>query len=91
MVGLVVEGGTLPATGDCIRVGRAQVGEITSAVKSPILEKTIALARIDVVHSEIGNRLEIGQLDGQQKRLRAKVVPFPHFDPKKERVKGNYC
>ena len=90
LVGLVVEGGTLPATGDCIRVGRAQVGEITSAVKSPILEKTIALARVDVVHSEIGNRLEIGQLDGQQKRLKAEVVSFPHFDPKKERVKGNY-
>ncbi|MDG2474484.1 MAG: DUF1989 domain-containing protein [Paracoccaceae bacterium] len=90
LVGLVVEGGTLPATGDCIRIGKAQIGEITSAIKSPILEKTIALARVDVVHSQIGNKLEIGQLDGQQKRLKAEIVPFPHFDPKKERVKGNY-
>ena len=34
--------------------------------------------------------LEIGQLDGHQKRLRARVVPFPHFDPAKTRVKGEY-
>ena len=43
-----------------------------------------------VVVREIGTEIEIGQLDGQQKRLKARVVPFPHFDPKKERVKGNY-
>ena len=90
LVGLAVQGGTLPSTGDCIRIGKAQVGEITSAVKSPILEKTIALARVDIVHSGIGTKLEIGQLDGQQKRLKAEIVPFPHFDPKKERVRGNY-
>ena len=90
LVGLVVQGGTLPSTGDCIRIGKAQVGEITSAIKSPILEKTIALARVDIVHSGIGTNLEIGQLDGQQKRLKAEIVPFPHFDPKKERVRGNY-
>ena len=34
--------------------------------------------------------IEVGQLDGLQKRLKAKVVPYPHFDPTKERVKGNY-
>ena len=90
LVGLVVQGGTLPSTGDCIRIGKAQVGEITSAIKSPILEKTIALARVDIIHSGIGTNLEIGQLDGQQKRLKAEIVPFPHFDPKKERVRGNY-
>ena len=66
------------------------MGIITSAVKSPILGKVIALARVDVVHSEIGTVLEIGRLDGDQLRLPARVVPFPHFDPKKERVKGNY-
>ena len=90
LVGLIIEGGTLPSTGDCIRIGKAQVGEITSAVRSPILGKTIALARLDVIYAELGNKLEVGQLDGQQKRLKAKIVPFPHFDPMKERVKGNY-
>ncbi len=90
LVGLDIEGGVVPANGDCIRVGRAQVGEITSAVKSPVLGKTIALARVDVTHAEPGTSIEVGQLDGLQKRLKATVVSIPHFDPTKERVKGNY-
>ncbi|WP_158275456.1 DUF1989 domain-containing protein [Maritimibacter sp. 55A14] len=91
LVGLDIEGGIVPGTGDCIRIGKAQVGEITSAVKSPILGRTIALARLDVTHAEPGTAVEVGQLDGQQKRLRATVTTFPHFDPGKERVKGNYA
>ena len=73
-----------------MRIGKAQVGVITSAVKSPWLGKIIALARMDVTHAEPGEKVEVGQLDGEQKRLPATVVPFPHFDPTKERVKGNY-
>jgi len=91
LVGLDIEGGVVPSHGDCVRRGRAQIGEITSAMRSPILGRVIALARLDVTHAEIGTEVEIGQLDGQQKRLPARVVPFPHFDPKKERVKGNYA
>ena len=90
LVGLDIEGGLVPSSGDCIRMGRAQIGEITSAVKSPILNKTIALARISVEHSEVDTEIEVGQLDGFQKRIPAKVVSFPHFDPNKERVRGNY-
>jgi aminomethyltransferase len=90
LIGLDLAGGEIPSNGDCVLVGKAQVGEITSAMKSPILGKVIALARVDVNHSELGLDLEIGQLDGLQKRLQAKVVKFPHFDPTKERVKGNY-
>ncbi|MEO1457967.1 MAG: DUF1989 domain-containing protein, partial [Pseudomonadota bacterium] len=90
LVGIDVEGGVVPATGDGLMLGRARVGEITSAVRSPILGRVIALARADVTVAEPGTALEIGQLDGQQKRLRANVVPFPHFDPGKERVKGVY-
>jgi aminomethyltransferase len=90
LVGLDIEGGVVPSPGDCVRQGKAQIGEITSAMKSPFLGKVIALARIDVTCSDLGTRIEIGQLDGQQKRLRAEVVRFPHFDPTKERVKGNY-
>jgi aminomethyltransferase len=90
LVGLDIEGGIVPSTGDCIRVGKAQVGEVTSAIRSPILGKVIALARMDVTHGEPGTEVEVGQLDGQQKRLKARVATFPHFDPTKERVKGNY-
>ncbi|MEM6933468.1 MAG: glycine cleavage T C-terminal barrel domain-containing protein, partial [Pseudomonadota bacterium] len=90
LVGLDIMGGTVPANGDGLFRGRAQVGEVTSAMKSPVLGKTIALARIDVTHAEPGSAIEIGQLDGQQKRIAASITAFPHFDPGKERVRGNY-
>jgi glycine cleavage system aminomethyltransferase T len=90
LVGLQIESGIVPAGGDCVRLGKAQIGEITSAMRSPILGKTIALARLDMPHTDPGTAVEVGQLDGQQKRLRATIVPHPHFDPTKERVKGNY-
>ncbi len=90
LMGLELDGGTVPVSGDCLRVGRAQVGEITSAIKSPILGKVIAMARVDVTHAVPGTKIEVGQLDGQQKRLSATVVTTPMFDPTKERVKGNY-
>jgi hypothetical protein len=48
------------------------------------------VASDDFAHAEIGTELEVGRLDGDQLRLPAKIVAFPHFDPKKERVKGNY-
>lgn len=91
LVGLEIDGGVVPSSGDCVRIGKAQVGQITSAMKSPTLGKVIALARLDVTHATVGTDIEVGQLDGQQRRLKAKVVPFPHFDPTKERVKGNYA
>ena len=90
LVGLDLDGGLVPVTGDCVRIGKAQIGEITSAVKSPVLGKVIALCRMDITHANEGTAVEVGQLDGLQKRIPAKVVGFPHFDPKKERVKGNY-
>jgi aminomethyltransferase len=90
LVGFEVEGGVVPSPGDCVRIGKAQVGEITSAMKSPVLGKVIALGRVATTHSDPGTAIEIGQLDGQQKRLKATVSAFPHFDPTKERVKGNY-
>lgn len=90
LVGLEIAAGIVPSAGDCVHFGKPQIGVITSAVKSPILGKVIALARVDVTHSAIGTDLEIGLLDGDQKRLLAKVVAFPHFDPIKSRVKGEY-
>ena len=32
--------------------------------------------------------VEIGKLDGQQKRLPARIVRFPHYDPEKMRVRA---
>ncbi len=90
LVGLDIEGGTVPSPGDCLRIGKAQVGEVTSAMKSPYLGKVIALGRVATTHAEDGTSIEVGQLDGQQKRLKATLVPFPHFDPTKQRVRGHY-
>ena len=90
LVGLELDGNEVPAHGDCVRLGRVQVGVITSATRSPILDRTIALARVFVDHAAEGTALEVGQLDGHQKRLKARVVPFPHVDPTKSRAKGNY-
>ncbi|MEZ5776205.1 MAG: DUF1989 domain-containing protein [Hyphomicrobiaceae bacterium] len=90
LVGLEIEAREAVGHGDCIHLpgGRAQVGVVTSSVRSPILKKTIALARVDVTASELGTELEVGKLDGQQKRLPAKVVRFPHYDPDKTRVRS---
>ncbi len=88
LVGLEMEGDEAVGHGDCIHIGRAQIGVITSATRSPILGKTIALARIDVTKAEFGTEVEVGKLDGQQKRLTARIVRFPHYDPDKTRVRA---
>ncbi|MFN3823411.1 MAG: DUF1989 domain-containing protein [Pseudorhodobacter sp.] len=84
-VGLEIDANVDAGHGDCLHVGRAQVGEVTSATRSPLLGKTIALARVDVAHSAPGTALELGKLDGHQKRLPAVIVPLSHYDPKKTR------
>ncbi|MFD1702344.1 DUF1989 domain-containing protein [Methylopila henanensis] len=88
LVGLDVTGAEHIGHGDCVHVGRAQIGVVTSATRSPILGKTIALARLDVTYAELGTAVEIGKLDGQQKRIPATVVAFPHYDPTKSRVRA---
>jgi len=87
LVGLEIEGRESAHHGDHVYLGRARIGVVTSGMRSPILDKTIALARVDVGSSAIGTELEIGKLDGHQKRLKAKVVRFAHYDPEKTRVK----
>ena len=84
-VGLDIDSNVDVGHGDCLHVGRAQVGEVTSSIRSPILGKNIALARVDLAHAEVGTALEVGKLDGQQKRLPAVIVPLSHYDPKKSR------
>ena len=83
-----IEGNEKVNHGDCVHSGRAQVGIITSGTTSPTLNKNIALCRIDIRSSELGTALEIGKLDGHQKRIPAKVVSFPFYDPTKSRVRA---
>ncbi len=87
LVGLELNGDEMALAGDCVNIGRNQVGEITSAVRSPILRKNLALCRIQVEHAELGTEVEVGKLDGKQKRLPARVVGLPFYDPTKSRVR----
>ena len=84
-VGLEIDAAVDVGHGDGVHVGRAQVGVVTSAVRSPCLGKNIALARVDLAHAGLGTAVEIGKLDGQQKRLPAVVTATSAYDPKKTR------
>ena len=87
LVGLEIDGNEKVNHGDCVHIDRGQIGIITSGMVSPILNKNIALCRIDINDSDLGKKVEIGKLDGHQKRIPATVVSFPFYDPTKSRVR----
>ena len=82
-VGLEIEAATDVGHGDSLHIGRAQIGVVCSAMRSPLLGKQIALARVDIAHSEPGLAVEVGKLDGHQKRLPATITTLAAYDPKK--------
>ncbi|MBS7539863.1 DUF1989 domain-containing protein [Ancylobacter lacus] len=88
LVGLVVEGNEPVHHGDPIYSGRAQIGVVTSATRSPSLGGIVALARLDVSTAAMGATVEIGKLDGHAKRIAASIAAFPHYDPTKSRVRA---
>ncbi|MCH2339126.1 DUF1989 domain-containing protein [Pseudomonas sp. NPDC047963] len=89
LVALELEGNEVAMHGDCVRSGRAQVGVITSATRSPLLGRNIALCRLDIASCAPGTRLEVGKLDGQQKRIGARVASGTvTYDPDKSRVRA---
>jgi aminomethyltransferase len=57
-----------------------QVGTVTSAIYSPRLEKNIALAMLQVGHTEPGTALTVDKL---HETRGCSVVPVPFYDPKK--------
>ena len=88
LVGLELEGNETAGHGDCVHVGRSQVGVVTSGTRSPLLKKNIALCRMAVQYAEPGTEVEVGKLDGHQKRIPATVVRFPFYDPEKARPRS---
>ena len=86
--GLLFECDDVPAHGSPVYDGERQVGVVTSATRSPTLERAIALARISVEHAADDTVLEAGQLDGRMKRLTGKVTSIPFVDPKRERARA---
>src|SRR5579875_332282 len=74
--------------GDEVYVDRRRVGVVTSGTRSPILKRNIALCRMAVQYAEPGTQVEVGKLDGLQKRIPATVVRFPFYDPEKTRPRS---
>ena len=82
-VGLEFDGPALTGSNDehwPITVDGRRVGNVTSAVYSPRLEKNIALALVDIACSEIGTDAVIEKAGDQRNCV---VVPKPFYDPKK--------
>ena len=88
LVGLELEGNEPAGHGDPVHVGRSQVGVVTSGTRSPLLNKNIALCRMAIEHSEPGGQVEVGKIDGHQKRIPATVVRLPFYDPDKTKVRS---
>tara|TARA_B100000989_G_C19247494_1_gene346682 strand:- start:114 stop:593 length:480 start_codon:yes stop_codon:yes gene_type:complete len=60
---------------------KKKIGKVTSAVYSPRLKKNIALAMVEINHSEIGNNLKIISDD---KEINSTIIEKPFYDPKKK-------
>jgi aminomethyltransferase len=88
LVGLELEGNETAGHGDEVWDGRRRVGVVTSGTRSPTLRKNVAMCRMAVQYSELGTDVEIGKLDGLQKRIPAKVVRVPFYDPDKTRPRS---
>jgi aminomethyltransferase len=88
LVGLELEGNESSGHGECVHAGRQQVGVVTSGMRSPVLKKNIALCRMNVRYAEPGTEVEVGKLDGFQKRIPATVVRIPFYDPEKRRPRS---
>jgi glycine cleavage system T protein (aminomethyltransferase) len=88
LVGLELDGNEPSGHGDEVYVDRRRVGVVTSGMRSPTLRKNIALCRMNVQYAELDTAVEIGKLDGLQKRIPAKVVRFPFYDPEKKRPRS---
>ena len=87
LVGLEIAGAPLAANQHPWPVYAAgrPVGRITSAVHSPRLDKTVALALVGSDQAAIGTELD-ADCDGD--RRRATVVDMPFYDPKKRLAAG---
>ncbi len=83
LVGLELSGNETGSNGDCVHVGKPQVGVVTSGCRSPWLSKNVALARVAPEYAAIGTEVQVGKIDGHQKRIPARVVRYPFYDPDK--------
>jgi aminomethyltransferase len=76
-VGLVLEGRRAAREGCPVVLGDGRpVGTVTSGSFAPTLQKSIAMAYVDVAHADVGTRLLV---DVRGKAEPAQVVPLPFY------------
>jgi aminomethyltransferase len=88
LVGLMIDSQETVSHGDSVFNGRFPVGVVTSATYSPSLKSQIALCRVEPQFAEPGTVLEVGQLDGQRKRIPVRTTTLPFYDPERTRVRS---
>jgi folate-binding protein YgfZ len=76
IAGLIIEGDAVPARGDKVIKDDKEIGNITSAIKSPSLGKVIALALLKFGFFDPGTRLEVATSDGISQ---AAVTELPFY------------
>ena len=99
LVGLEIDGPDLGTYNDGsmidvlpVLADGTRIGEVTSACRSPRLEKNIGLAMVSVEHSEVGTTLQVdvgARDDSGTDLVPAVVVAKPFIDPTKEQPKGD--
>ena len=62
-------------------------GYVATARKSFTTGEAVGMALVESELGETGTRLEIFEDEGKGKRLRARVVPMPFYDPDGKRMK----
>ena len=89
LVGLELEGNE-PAAPRRLRARRPLPGrrDHVAACAARCSARTSRCAGWPSQHAEPGTEVEVGKLDGHQKRIPATVVPIPFYDPKKERPRS---
>ncbi len=86
--GLLFDCMDVPLHGAPVYSGERQVGQVTSATRSPKFERSIAMARLAVELSGTGTVLEVGMMDGRMKRLPCTVTDTPFYDPRRARARA---
>ncbi len=86
--GLQFQSNEVPLHGAPVFIGERQIGQVTSATRSPKFECSIAMARLAVEVANEGTHLEVGMLDGRLKKVPCTVKSIPFYDPKRERARA---
>lgn len=82
LVGLELQSAEVPPPGTPVFADEmTRAGTITSSARLPTTGRAVAMARLTTECAVTGATLEVGMLDGFQKRLQAKVCALPFLRP----------